>query len=420
MLEKKEIIQITRDAVSELMGMGYDGSNETELAALSLADLVEFGKTATNGTTAITNELWYKTLIGKCARFFVESRKLNLHIPQIFKTSYEWGGFVEFVTFNLASVYDSLIYSQAALTDPASKFYGKTIAEIEHDLYKVDYDSKIYDEFKDFMIPYTKPNESIDSGLRNETDYLAFMAGLASAVENTLTQIINTYAHALVSVAAAYSITPPGATNTVTGANVDGSNTAVHLVTEYKAYTGDNTWTAGKMLRDKTAYAWIENRIENVRSFMTENTAVYNNHTKTMFGQDIHGVMLAEIYNGYESVVAANSYNPVSLGDWQKISGWQAVKDDNKTFTFEVNSSIAIKADGDKGIYNVSGGAIADFEQSNVIALLYDDKAIGMTVEDTVTTSQYTAVTNTVNVFTNKRLNYIINTDYPMVAFVLD
>lgn len=420
MLEKKEIIDITRNAVSELMGMGYDGSNKTELSALSLADLVEFGKTATNGSTAITNELWYKTLIGKCARFFVESRRLNLHIPQIFKTSYEWGGFVEFVTFNLASVYDSLIYSQAALNDPESKFYGKTIAEIEHDIYKVDYDSKIYDEFKDFMIPYTKPNKSIDSGLRNETDYLAFMAGLAAAVENTLTQIINTYAHALVSVAAAYSITQPGATQTVNGANVDGSNTAVHLVTEYKAYTGDNTWTAGKMLQDKTAYAWIENRIENVRSFMTENTAVYNNHSKPMFGQDIHGVMLAEIYNGYESVVAANSYNPVSLGEWQKISGWQAVKDDNKTFSFEVNSSIAIKANGDKGIYNVSQGSIADFEQSNVIALLYDDKAIGMTVEDTTTTSQYTAVTDTVNVFTNKRLNYIINTIYPIVAFVLD
>ena len=420
MLEKKEIIQITRDAVSELMGMGYDGSTETELAALSLADLVEFGKTATNGSTAISNELWYKTLIGKCARFFVEGRRLNLHIPQIFKTSYEWGGFVEFVTFNLASVYDSLIYSQAALSDPNSKFYGKTIAEIEHDLYKVDYDSKIYDEFKDFMIPYTKPNKSIDSGLRDETDYLAFMAGLAAAVENTLTQIINTYAHALVSVAAAYSISPSGATNTVTGATVDGSNTAVHLVTEYKAYTGDNTWTAGKMLQDKTAYAWIENRIENVRSFMTENTAVYNNHSKPMFGQDIHGVMLAEIYNGYESVVAANSYNPVSLGDWQKISGWQAVKDDNSTFTFDVNSRIAIKADGAKGIYNVNQGAIADFEQSNVIALLYDDKAIGMTVEDTTTTSQYTAVTDPVNVFTNKRLNYIINTIYPIVAFVLD
>lgn len=420
MLEKKEIIQITRDAVSELMGMGYDGSTQDDLAALSLSDLVEFGKTASNNGTTITNELWYKTLIGKCARFFVESRRLTLHIPQIFKTSYEWGGFVEFVTFNLATVYDSLIYSQAALSDPNSKFYGKTIAEIEHDLYKVEYESKIYDEFKDFMIPYTKPNESINSGLRDENDFLVFMAGLAAAVENTLTQIINTYAHALVSVAAAYSISPAGATAGVMGATVDGSNTAVHLVTEYKAYTGDNTWTAGKMLQDKTAYAWIENRIENVRSFMTENTAVYNNHTKSMFGQNIHGVILAEVYNGYESVVAANSYNPVSLGDWQKISGWQAVKDNAGTFTFAVNSSIAIKADGTKGIYNVSNGAIADFNHENVIALLYDEKAIGMTVEDTVTTSQYTAVTNTVNVFTNKRLNYIINTDYPMVAFVLD
>lgn len=420
MLTKVEVTQLTRDAVSELMGLGYDSSTETDLNTLPLSDLVEFGRTANNNGATIPNELWYKTLVGKCARFLVESRKLKLHIPKMFKTAYEWGGFIEWVNFELSGVYDSLIYSQAALTDPNSKFYGKTIAEIEHDIYKTEYKAKIYDNFKDFMIPYTKPNDSIKAGLRSEEDYLAFMAGLVSAVENTITQIINTYSHALASTACAYSITQAGATAGWTGANVDGSNTAVHLLTEYKAYTSDNTWTAEKMLNDKFALAWIQKRMEDVRAFMTENTAVYNNHTRPMWGEDIHGIILSEFKSSYETIVAANSYNPVTLGDWQSISGWQAVQDNNGVFTFDVNSSIMITKDGDKGIYTESAGAIADFAAEKVIALLYDDKAIGMTVEDTLTTSSYTAATDTINVFTNKRLNYIINTDYPMVAFVLD
>lgn len=421
MLNKVEIIQITRDAVSELMGMGYDNSITDSISTLDLSKLVEFGSKATNGTTTITNDLWFKTLCGKCAKFLVESRKMSLHIPKIFKTSYEWGGFIEVVTFELQGVYDSLIYSQSALSDPNSKFYGKTIAEIEHDIYKVKYDSKIYSEFKDFMIPYTKPNDSIKSGLRSENDFLSFMGGLINAIDNTITQIINTYSHALVSSAIAYTMTSDGYTQGVTGANVDGSNTVVHLLTEYIAVTGDSTWTAKKMMNDEKALSWINMRIENVRGFMRDNSIAYNNHGKAMFSENIHGVMLTEFKNAYENIATRNSYNPVTLGDWEYISCWQSSKDSNgKYFDFTTNSTIKITANGDKGIYNISGGSIVNFEGENIIALLYDEKSIGITVDDIKTTSNYTSATDSVNVFMNKRLNYIINTDFPMVSFVLD
>lgn len=425
MLKQVEVLQLTRDAVSELIAQGYSGSTETDIGTLPLSDLVEFGTTLVNGQGAtVSNEMWCKTLVGVMARFIVDNRRLKLAIPKMFKTSYEWGGFVEMVKFDLAKVYDSLIYSQAALTTSGNDFYGKSIADVEHDLYKTEYDSKIYEEFKDFLIPYTKPNDAIKSGLRGESDYMKFMAGLETAIERTLTQIINTYGHALASVAAAHSISPAGATAGVTGATKDGMNTAVHLLTEYNALYSTSK-TAKDFFNDPALYMWCLNRILNIREYATDNTTAYNNHVKAVPGYDIHGIMLTEVYNRYATLVEQNAFNPVNIGEWDKVNCWQSSQDTTgKYFDFATNATIKITKDGAKGVYNYNNNttptAIVDFAAENVIALIYDDKAIGVTLEELKTTSTYTAVTDTVNIFMNKRVNYILNDDYPIVAFCLD
>lgn len=424
MLNKVDVLQVTRDAVSELVAAGYSGSTETDIGTLPLADLVEFGTTLQNGQGAtIGQELWTGTLIGVLARFLVDLRKIELEIPKMFKTSYEWGGFIEMVKFDLVKVYDSLIYSQAALTTPGNDFYGKSIADVEHDLYKTEYDAKIYDEFKDIMLPYTKPNDAIKSGLTGESAYLAFFAGLEVAVERTLTQIINTYSHAIASVGAAHSISPAGVTDGVTGATRNGMKTAVYLLTEYNAIYGTSK-TAADFFNDPALFMWVINRILNVRAFAKDNTTAFNNHEKPVPGYDIHGIMLTEVYNRYATLVEQNAFNPVNIGEWDKINTWQASQDTTgKYFDYATNSTIKITKNGDKGIYGYDDPntptALTDFEAENVIALIYDDKALGITVNDLKTTSNYTAVTDTVNVFQNKRINYIVNDDYPIVAFVL-
>lgn len=419
MLNKQDIIQITRDSVSELIGMGYDGSTEVDLGALDLSRLIEFGTTLSKDGNTITNELWNNTLIGKCAKFIVDTRKFKTEFPRIFKTNYEWGGFVEKVKFDLATIYDSLIFSQSSLTTEGNKWYGKSIGDIEHGMYKLNYDSKIYSEFKDFLIPYTKPNMMVNSGLRNESDYMSFMSGLETAVSNTLTLITNTYGHALVSTAIAYSCTKDG--STVVESATDGSNTAVHLLTEYKAVTGDSSWTAEKMLKDSDALAWIAERIANIKKFMSDVSAKFNNHTRPIPSINTYGVMLAEVYNAYTFQSSRVSYNPVALGEWDTVSAWQSNTATNgKNYDFTTNSSIQLVKNENKGIYNKGENALSNFSQSGVIALLYDEYALGMTLEHLKTTSTYTAATDTTNIFVNKRFNYVIDTDYPIVAIVLD
>lgn len=424
MLKRVEVLQVTQDAVSELMAHGWCGSTETDISTLPLGDLVEFGTTLVNGQGAIiSNSLWTETLIGVLARFIVDNRKLELHIPKMFKTSYEWGGFIEMVKFDLAEVYDSLIYTQAALTTPGNPLYGKTIAEVEHDLYKVGVDSKIYQEFKDFMIPYTKPNDAVKTGLRSEADYLAYMSGMDSAIERTLTQIINTYGHAMASVGIAHSVSPAGVTDGVTGATKNGLKTAVYLLTEYNSIYGTSK-TAVDFFNDPDLYMWCVQRILNIRDYAKDNTTAYNNHEKPVPGYDIHGIMLTEVYNRYATLVEQNAFNPVNIGEWDRVNAWQAVQDTNGVFfDYATNSTVKITKDGAKGIYGYDDPntptALTDFEIENAIALIYDDKALGISVEDLKTTSTYTAATDTVNIFMNKRINYVCNDDYPIVAFIL-
>lgn len=425
MLTKVEVLQLTQDAVAELTASGYCGSTEVDINTLPLADLVEFGTNLVSGSgVTISNELWTRTLVGVMAKFLVENRKLKLQIPKIFKTSYEWGGFIEIVKFDLATVYDSLIYSQAALTTVGNPFYGKSIADVEHDMYKTTYDSKIYDEFKDFMIPYTKPNDAIKSGLRGESDYQKFMSGMETAIANTLTEILNTYGHALVSVAAAHSISPAAATAGITGVTGDGMATAVHLLTEYNNIYSTSK-TAADFFNEPDLYMWCLQRILNIREFATDMTTAYNNHKKPVAGLGMNGVMLTEVYNRYATLVEQSAFNPVNIGEWDKVNCWQSSQDTSGNFfDYATNATIKITKDTGKGVYNYGSGTppttVVDFEAENVIALVYDEKAIGMSLEELKTTSNYTAVTDTVNIFLNKRLNYVLNDDYPIIAFCLD
>ena len=154
-------------------------------------------------------------------------------------------------------------------------------------------------------------------------------------------------------------------------------------------------------------------------------TTAYNNHKKPVAGLGMHGVMLTEVYNRYATLVEQSAFNPVNIGEWDKINCWQSSQDTSGNFfDYGTNSTIMISKDTSKGVYNYGTGtppaSVVDFSAENVIALVYDEKAIGMTLEELKTTSTYTAVTDTVNIFLNKRLNYVLNDDYPIIAFCLD
>ena len=57
---------------------------------------------------------------------------------------------------------------------------------------------------------------------------------------------------------------------------------------------------------------------------------------------------------------------------------------------------------------------------SNCIAFAYDNKAIGINNERVKTTSSYTASADFWNEFVHIYMNYILDSDYSMVAFLLD
>ena len=80
---------------------------------------------------------------------------------------------------------------------------------------------------------------------------------------------------------------------------------------------------------------------------------------------------------------------------------------------FKDLSTIAIKSDSKLPFQS-------DLVKHYVIGLMYDYRGIGMTYNDTFVTTSYTGVSDFANYFNHLLVNYIINTGYNMVAFILD
>lgn len=427
-----DIVNLTRDIVGELGGFEFDKESgetrKTNLDTLALGDLLDFGRHVNANGTTISTDNFYKALIDRLGRLEIENRKLSVEIPSIYKSTFEWGGFLERVYINLANIYDDLAFdhSQDFTSNSNSRWYGKSIADIELGNYDLGITAKVYDEIKAYMIPFTRANDTINSAFKSESEYVQLVNAMLTSIDNTITAIVNAHAHATLCTAIAHTATPISADATYLGAN--GNGNVVHLLSEYRSIKSDSTITKNEMLTSVEGLAFIMERVKTyTNSFKTIGTK-WNNHETPTFTPDgdTRTIMLDYVKNKYDYYVKRTSYNEIELPTFATINCWQSEFNANgNSFDFDTISTVKATKDLNKGIYNeaVSGETVtkSDFSMSDIIAISYDNKAIGQTVSyNKSATTPLIASTLTVNTFWHIRVNNIVDDNYNMCVFVLD
>ena len=109
----------------------------------------------------------------------------------------------------------------------------------------------------------------------------------------------------------------------------------------------------------------------------------------------------------------------MAFGDYEEIPSWQAIvssDDANDTFKFNTVTSINLAADAT----NKLGIGTNGLTLSGVIGVAFDRRAMGITLIREKTTSTYTACADFWNEFVHLLTNYILDTTFSLVAFVLD
>lgn len=394
-MKTTDVINLSKQLIAQTMGDTYM-EQLGNLTAVSMDKLIDVGRDIADGQES--RETFTKACLTLMAKMEIESSAYVSDLKSLYVDKIDFGWFIERVKFDLADIMDDPTYK---LVD------GQSYSDIEHKFFQPKVSVKIFDEAKPSMVAISFQREPIRDAFRNWESLDRFLSGIQEAVHNTLEVDYQVLAHSVVSSAIAIS-------NKAT-------NTAIHLLTEAKAkgIITEET-TAEVALTNDGFMKYALSRISMTRKYMKNIGVAYNNKNLPTFtqGDRNKAFILTEFAESARFNVRANTYNEelLGIGDYEEVNAWQGIMADSNYYNFDTVSSIKIAADTN----NKLGIGTEEVDIKHCVGLIFDRKALGIYGYDTEVTTSNTGSARFWNNYFHKNNNYIIDTDYNIVAIMLD
>lgn len=394
----QEVKTITQMSVAQTMGHEYMTQNGylTEIPAEKLADVGRDIMDSTMLTEKYTKAL--SVIMARRESYVDEFKPL---FGDILVSREEWGGYIERDYIDFADIMDDPIMT---LED------GKDYSAIEHKFYKPKVSSKIFEEGKAIMIPMSYQRASLTESFNSYDGMNAYLSKIRQKTRDTLKFAFDRYAGILVECGIAIS--------------EKATKTAVHLLTEAKAEgivaAEITSADAVKLLNNKEFLLFVLRRMSQVRSNMLVPSVAYNNQDLAV--QSDRNILYLNTWLSraiqFGIYSAAFNKNDVTI-EYKEIPMWQASKAAQASetlFDYDTTTTVSFAAD----TTNKLGIGTESVKINNVIGFLFDYRAIGMCIFKEYTTSNYTACGDFWNEFTHSLTNQLVDSKFPMVAFILD
>lgn len=411
-----DALQITRDAVAQVMGVDYMGAIDPDtqepisnkaFSGLDSQALADIGKDVTGDDKIASLN---NGLIAVIGRHIIEKRLYTSRIPSIYVESYDWGGFLERTRVGLGEIFDDPMYT---------KQFGENFAEIEHTYFGQPAYSKIFEEAKAIMVPMSTEREKLREAFTGYDKLNEFISAKESKIRSTINIALHAVEKMLIQCGIAISDIKNGS--------------AVHLITEAVAagvieqipVENDDprnpTYEEVRLNPAFLAYAMM--RMGEIREYLMEPSACFNDGTMpTWCDEDPTLVVLEDFKRACKVYVKANTFNPdeIGVGAMDSVTCWQAVLEnvadsDPKKFDPTTLSSVYVAA-------NAAGkiGQTTKYEKTGVLGLMFDKSAIGISLRRSKVTSNYTASADFWNTYFHELYDHIIDSSYSIVAFIAD
>lgn len=423
-------------AINQLYGAGIlpvaDGADPStvNITALDQATVVDIGKAVTNSN--IIAKSFITNLIDICGKIVLDTRDYVPELPSLYVDAIDWGGFVEHAHVGLSDVMTDEMWNEVGFVNYSDAVgngtytgpqYAQHIAEIEHGFYQPRKHAKIFDQSSSAMVPLSTYRDQLFTAVKGVAELTRFISMLYQSVQNTLKAKAEVYALMLVQTAIA-----------ITADHLDGSASrdhVIHLATEFKNVTGtDYTANQEAALLDPVFMSFALSRIAEVRDNMTRYSTAFNNGVDVTFTpkDDNKLILISKFTRAAKFGVRANTFHEelLGVGDYDTLTTWQAINNTGaQAFDYATASQVAVsEATAIKYRLNKSGSAWAtgdgNYTASNIIGLMYDKYALGVSLDKQKTTSNYIAANDVWNTFSHALVNQIINDDYNICVFALD
>ncbi len=367
----------------------------TAVAVTDTRSFIDFGKTVLSSDKNV--ETFFKTLWDRIARTELDNRPYMAQLTSgLFRDGWEYGAILQRLHTKLPSVEADPAWNDT--DDMPSNPFAVSPLEIEQ---------RLYNKISALNIPATYPDIQLKTAFLGEQQMAAFidsmMTAQRSALERTIENLGNTCRSALA----------------VTAVNAGGAK-YVKLLTEYKAlYPNDadvQALTANEALFDREFLRYASRRIalviDHLKTLSTLHAAEgYERFTPREY---LNVAILSDFDKSVESYLASVTYHEslVDLPTENKVvvPFWQGAGDD-----YSYDETSAIKLTIDDGTEN--GDTV---EVANVIGLVYDREAAGITIDERRTKSIYNPLDEVTNIWLKGRQMYYVDVTQNAVVFAIN
>ena len=297
--------------------------------------------------------------------------------------------------------------SDNIMSDPSFDLKaGENYAELEHTYFGAKYSQKIFDEQIDLLGAMSYSHEDLITAFRGWDEMETFLSGKRASILSILDIRLSVWKHMLAQTAIAMSYQ---------------QGSAVKLITEYKKLvpTFDKTGTGA--LYDKGFLAFMAETMSNTKDYVRKMTTAFNNGEHVTFATRINFWLLKAIDSRLRYGLRADTYNEklLSFGDYETVTNWQGVASEEDKFDVSTLSTIMLDSNSVTKL-GLTANDSGNFKKSGVVGLMADWRAIGLTIIREYANSSYTASGSFTTDFYHYLSRAIVDTNYPIVAFVLE
>lgn len=424
MFSTKNTVDVTKSAISQLIGKGYMDEADGNITALDDQYIVDLGKKIiadSDGNIDVNSpaDIFFKALLSQMGKIVIDTRSYVAQLPSLYVDVVNWGLFSEQVMIGLSDVMIDEIWNPDGyinFSDPAKdgklsgEAEGARIAAIEFGCYKPPVNVRLYQKAHGIMVALTTARDQFFTAFRSLDEYNRFLAGLYNSVENTLQVKAEVYALMTVSMG-------------IAKAKANGNE--INLLHEYNTLT-QKTLTQNNWITDEDCQKYVLRRIEEITDNMMRYNADYNNHDVVTFASSPKKILLKQFATAAKFGVRANTFNEslLGIGEYDTVNAWQASKSATETTPYNLTAASQIvltKAAADEAGLDTSASEIATegYKIDGVIGVIYDERAMGICLDRKSTTSSYSGARDSINHFYHALVNYIVNDNYPIVSIVM-
>lgn len=414
-MEIKQVRNILKPALAQALGAEYMG-NVGELSAIDDRALADIGQDLFNKNIdpqtgiALGADVALKELADRCGKVVIESERYYGQVKSVFIDPREWGGFLIRYYFGLGSIMNDEMWNSEGFIDffaEGGQEEALRIAAIEHGYYKPAVSGKAFMRAAAHMIPITTLRDQFFSAFLSWDAMDEFLGGITTMILNTIEALAQVKAKALLGAAIVASVQ---------------AGNEIHLVTEYNAEYGAGSVTADNALSNKDFIAWAYSRIDEIKGNMSDLTEAYSAESNLSFTSERNWrlILHKRLPNRARYLLRSSSFNEglLSIGEYDEINSWQAVREENKAdFDFDTTSSVYVTPD----VIEYFGGTKPEeaVRIEKVIGLAFDRRTLGISLKKDDVTQSYTANRKSWNSFYHALFQQILDRKFKAVVFTL-